>query len=380
MIPVTGWLTIAGLSLGCALLALLAGVVLLRLLRRRAMLALLLVATVAGLGTVALSVAVTAREMLLSEHDSHVVFVVLLLSAPAGIGVMVLLGRSIRQDSRRLGVAARQVGAGDYVPASGTMSSELSALASELDAAHDRLAESQERERLLESSRRELVAWLSHDLRTPLAGLRAMIEALQDGMAGDDATVTRYHQQMGVEVARLTDMVNDLFEMCRIQGSLRLDVQRVGAHDLVDEALASVDPVARGKGVRLVGLGDEATPCEVPVDVDTDELGRVLRNLLLNAIRHTPADGTVALSVSRGPSGVELAVTDACGGIPAADLPRVFDTAFRGSPARTPATGQGGGLGLAIARGIVEAHQGVIDVSNHAAGCRFVVRLPLAVD
>ncbi|MCX4392041.1 response regulator [Streptomyces sp. NBC_01767] len=222
----------------------------------------------------------------------------------------------------------------------------------------------------LETSRRELVAWISHDLRTPLAGLRAMSEALEDGMAVDSG---RYLRQIRTEVERMNDMVGDLFELSRIHaGSLTLSPTRISAHDLVGDALAGADPLAREHGVRLVGDRVEA----VPVEVDGKEMGRVLGNLLINAIRRTPADGTVAVAAHRTGGGVVLSVTDGCGGIPEEDLPRVFDTGWRGSHARTPPAGAG--LGLAIVRGIVEAHAGRAEVRNVTGGCCFEVTLPPA--
>ncbi|MER5826251.1 HAMP domain-containing sensor histidine kinase, partial [Streptomyces mirabilis] len=226
------------------------------------------------------------------------------------------------------------------------------------------------RERALESSRRELVAWISHDLRTPLAGLRAMSEALEDGVAADP---DRYLRQIRTEVERLNDMVGDLFELSRIHaGTLALSPSRISLYDLVGDALAGADPLAREYGVRLVG--DRIEP--VPVEVDGKEMSRVLGNLLVNAIRRTPADGTVAVAAERSDTGVVLSVTDGCGGIPEEDLPRVFDTGWRGTHARTPPAGAG--LGLAIVRGIVEAHQGQAAVHNVPGGCRFEVTLPMA--
>jgi signal transduction histidine kinase len=144
--------------------------------------------------------------------------------------------------------------------------------------------------------------------------------------------------------------------------------------DLVEEAVASTEPVARSAGVRLTASAEPG----LPVEVDPAELGRVLRNLLLNAVRHTPRGGEVTVTAELGPGEVRVAVTDGCGGIPTEDLARVFDTGFRGNAARTSAPGQGGGLGLAIVRGIVDAHHGSVSVANVEGGCRFEVSLPQA--
>jgi signal transduction histidine kinase len=138
--------------------------------------------------------------------------------------------------------------------------------------------------------------------------------------------------------------------------------------------VASTEPVARAKGVRLTGAAVRG----MPVFIDTAEMGRALRNLVTNAIRHTPSDGTVDVLAEVQSGMACVSVSDACGGIPPQDLPRVFDVAFRGESARTPGPTQGGGLGLSIARGIVEAHSGQIAVRNAGPGCQFLIRLPLA--
>ncbi|GAA4410593.1 HAMP domain-containing sensor histidine kinase [Actinokineospora soli] len=238
--------------------------------------------------------------------------------------------------------------------------------------------EARERERAAEASRRELVAWISHDLRTPLAGIRAMAEAVADGVVSDPDEVRTYAERVGGEALRLSGMVDDLFELSRITaGALRLTLSAVALQDVVSDALAAQTPVAHRKRVTLRAAADTW-----PVVLGSDpELARVVRNLVSNAIRHTPPDGTVAIQVrTDGPDAV-LAVDDACGGIPEPDLPRVFDVAFRGTPARTPSADTepaGSGLGLAIAKGLVEAHHGRIAARNHGPGCRFEIRLPLA--
>ncbi|MBA3654438.1 MAG: HAMP domain-containing histidine kinase, partial [Actinobacteria bacterium] len=243
-----------------------------------------------------------------------------------------------------------------------------------LTAASARLAESLARERALDSSRRELVAWVSHDLRTPLAGIRAMVEALEDRLVqGDD--VDRYYRTLGTETERLAGLVDDLFELSRIESSaLRLTMERVSLGEVVSDALAGAGPIARAKGVRPDGTVREPSPV---VEAATAELTRVLRNLLDNAIRHTPADGSVMIEAGADEVDAFITVRDSCGGIPSHEIDRVFDLAFRGDPARTPGESGGAGLGLAIARGLVEAHHGEIAVANEGGGCRFTVRLPL---
>ncbi|MFC7304446.1 sensor histidine kinase [Streptomyces monticola] len=356
--------------LGAAAAGLL-GALALRLVRRRSVAASLSVVAAVAVGTMLAGTLAVAWAMFLSSHDLTVVTTVAAMAAVVSLATALLLGRRVVVNCRELAFAARDFGdSGTFTPPHGAAPAELTALSDELAATCLRLAESRERERSLEASRRELVSWISHDLRTPLAGLRAMSEALEDGVADDPA---RYHRQMRTEVDRLNAMVGDLFELSRIHaGALALTTARMSVYDLVGDALAGARPLAGEHGVRLVGDGVEA----VPVEVDGKEMTRVLANLLVNAIRHTPADGTVAVSAERRAGTVVLAVTDGCGGIRDEDLSRVFDTGWRGSEARTPPAGAG--LGLAIVRGIVEAHKGRTEVRNVAGGCRFEVTLPAA--
>jgi signal transduction histidine kinase len=254
------------------------------------------------------------------------------------------------------------------------------ALASELEQARRRVEAMTERERALERSRRELVAWVSHDLRTPIAGIRAMVEALDDGVVDEPAEVKRFHLQLVSEADRLARLVDDLFELSRIEAdALQLTLEPVPLGELVSDAVASATIVAQAKGVRLDGrlVGGDRWPSVIG---SAPELTRMVHNLLDNAIRHTPTGGAVEVVVRSGHTVgcAEVSVRDSCGGIPVAELDRVFDLAYRGDPARTPGSAGGAGLGLAIARGLAEAHEGDIAVHNEPGGCRFTVRLPLA--
>ncbi len=323
----------------------------------------------AGVGVIAYRMVGTA-----SERDD--VLDLMAIAGLAGLAVALFVGRRLTKASRALSSAVQGVGEnGVYVAPHLTLPSELNELSAELTATHERLAQARSRERALEASRRELVAWVSHDLRTPLAGLRAMAEALEDQVVVDPREVSQYHSQIRREVDRLTLMIDDLFELSRIHaGALRLSKRMVGLEDLVAEVVASAEPVARHKGVRLTGAAVRG----MPVFVDAGEMGRALRNLVTNAIRHTPSDGGVDVLAEVQSGMACVSVSDACGGIPPGDLPRVFDVAFRGESARTPGPQEGAGLGLSIARGIVEAHSGQIAVRNAGPGCQFLIRLPLA--
>jgi signal transduction histidine kinase len=322
-----------------ALVVALPGWVLLRMLRARSVtihiIALLVVTVLAMLA----GVIAVGTGMFISSHDLHVLLVVVSIAGAVSLGIGLALGRRL---------AAEAMWA----------------------------AEARERERQLEAGRRELVAWVSHDLLTPLAGMRAMAEALEDGVVVDSAEVAEYHRRIRIETDRMASLVDDLFALSRINaGALRLVIESVPLDDVISDAVASAAPVAAARGVRL-----EAAETGWPVVRGSmPELSRIVGNLVRNAIRHTPADGTVVVSGGHEGDIGWFAVTDGCGGIPASDLPRVFDVAFRGESARTKQAdpdGGGGGLGLAIVKGLVEAQRGDVAVTNVGDGCRFVVRLP----
>jgi signal transduction histidine kinase len=314
----------------------------------------------------------SAEAMFLSQHDLGIVVMVCIIAGIVAPAFSWLLGRQVESGSTALRQAARSLGdeAGQFRPPALPLAAEFAALSRELTDTSAKLAKSRARERALEQSRRQLVAWVSHDLRTPLAGLRAMAEALEDGLAADPP---RYHKQIRAEAERLATLVDDLFVLSRIHaGAPQLSPDQIALDDLVSDVLASTEALARERGIRLDG---KATG-QVTVRADPRELSRALTNLLANAIRHTPPGGRVYVEARPEDGDALLAVSDGCGGIPEADLPHVFDLAWRGTDARSPAPGSGAGLGLAIVRGIVEAHRGTVRVANTGAGCCFEMRMP----
>ncbi len=315
-----------------------------------------------------------ARAMFLSAHDLSALAVLLVAGGTAGAVAAMGAGERMARATADLVVVARRIG--DGFPADvelRTGRGELPRLARELAQASQRLEEARARERQVEQSRRELVAWVSHDLRTPLAGMRALTEALEDGMATDSETVARYHRTLRDQVHELTGLVDDLFELSRAQaGVIRLELERLSLGDLVSDAIAGMTPVAVSKGVRLEG---RINGTDTDLTGSAPELGRALRNILENAVRHTPADGAVVVEVGRTGTDAYVAVADSGGGVAPDALPRIFEIGFRGDPARSP--GGGAGLGLAIARSFVEAHRGRITVSNDEAGACFTVWLPV---
>jgi signal transduction histidine kinase len=360
-----------------AVIAVIAGIAMLKVLAGR-QIGVLLAVIVAVTVVASLSVCAAVAVLMIGDStDREVILELLVLSGLSGLLVATFLGRSFTRASRRLLSSVAEVGdSGIFTPPDGVLPAELAGLSQGLAEAHERLGRARAREQALEASRRELVAWVSHDLRTPLAGLRAMAEALEDQVVTDPREVSHYHSQIRRETDRLTAMIDDLFELSRIHsGTLRLSRRLVGLEDLVAEVVASTEPMARAKGIRLGGSAVRG----MPVLIDSAEMGRAVRNLVTNAIRHTPPQGTIEV-IGEIQGGLAcVSVSDECGGIPDGDLPRVFDVAFRGESARTPdPQGGGAGLGLSIARGIVDAHSGQITVRNTGPGCQFTIRLPLA--
>lgn len=306
--------------------------------------------------SVAAGVIVAAREMFLNEHDVQLVLLVVAAAAPVALAYGLLLARRVhRLDQQAAARVARETAA-------------------------------RERDSQVESARRDLVAWASHDLRTPIAGIRAMAEALEDGVASPERA---YPARIRAEADRMGAMVEDLLALSRIHaGQLHLRLEPVSLSDLVSDALATAGPLADAAGVDLAGQADG--PLEVVAD--PRELSRVIDNLLANAVHATAAGGQVTVTARRGPDQgpadrpgpgpaegtVVLRVTDGCGGIPAPVRERMFEPWWRADTARTP--GGGAGLGLAVVKGIVNAHGGTVEVLDHPGGCAIQVSLPDRAD
>ncbi|AKU17895.1 sensor histidine kinase [Luteipulveratus mongoliensis] len=335
--------------------------------------------SIAAVATVSAVAAVVGsnRAMFITMDDEYVTIIAALVSGLLASVAAAAAARTFRRDSASLRLAVSAIGEGRVpAPDQRAVSGELRTLRDDLHRTARTLAETREREQALERSRRDLVTWISHDLRTPLAGLRAMAESLEDGVAADPG---RYHHQMRVEVDRLTEMVDDLFHLSRLHaGAVVTRRERVDLADLVSDALAGLEPLAALQGVRLVG----SSRAMAEVEGDSAQLNRALTNLVYNAIRHTAPQGTVALGVTAGsdPAYALLTVTDECGGIPESEVPRLFEVGYRGQSARSPhpGLGSGAGLGLAITQEIVTAHDGEVEVANSGPGCTFSVLLPLA--
>jgi signal transduction histidine kinase len=370
--------TILGLTALWTLIVAGLGAMVLWKFRRRSLRITMIVVAVAPMVAALAAVLQSVRAMFISAHDSLVVLWTLAFSALLGLAMSVLLAHWIATGSRDVGRRLRHLGT-SYEPVTGSdpgnVPAELTALTDELEQTRQRLAASRGREHALEASRRELVAFLSHDLRTPLAGLRAVAEGLEDGVIDD---VPGSLRQLRTTVDRMTGLVDDLFELSRLAAppaSRRRSA--VSLRELAEDVVGETCEHARSEGVALT-VSTPGDDDRLAVHGDADELTRAVTNLVDNAIRHTEPGGAVRLSVDRETDGrVRLAVTDGCGGIPDHDLTRVFDVGWRGDEQRSPANGSTrGGLGLAIARGVVESHHGNIAVASVPGGCTFEIDLP----
>ena len=315
-----------------------------------------------------------ARAMFISGHDLALLLTMLTFTAALSVGFGLLYAMPLSRRIERVRAGTKRIAGGDLgseVRVEGH--DEVAGLAKDFNRMALALEEAAEREREMEKARRDLVAAVSHDLRTPLASTRALIEAIADGVADDPETERRYLSSASRELAHLSRLVDDLFELARIDaGVLELTLEEASLHDLISDTIQSFQAQAEQKGVRLVG---EVSGDIDPVLANPPKLQRVLHNLVSNALRHTPPDGTVALRATPEGQGVRVEVSDTGEGIAAEDLPRVFERSFRGEQSRTRVERDdtpGAGLGLAIARGLVEAHGGTMDVeSDLGRGSRF---------
>ena len=340
----------------------------------------------AGLLVTLINVLAAALLMFLSTHD----LLLLVLTLGFATVLSALFGRAVTgalvADLERLAVAARRLASGDLAARAQLRGEdEVAQLAATFDRMAEQLQAGIERERAQEMARREMVAAVSHDLRTPLTTMRAMVEAVTDGVVTEPAEVRRYMDLIRGETRQLSRLIDDLFELSQIEsGALTLDLAPTHLPELVAQTLEAYEAPARDGGVTLAHAADPAIP---PVRADAERLMRVLRNLIDNALRFTPAGGRVEVEArlerpgSAGRDGaVRVSVRDTGPGLPPEETERVFERFYRSARARTRSTGTpGAGLGLTIARGLVQAHGGRMWAeSRPGAGASFHFTLPLS--
>lgn len=330
-----------------------------------------------GLGVTLLNILFVSIPMFLSAHDSGLLLVLLAFATIVALGFAQLMARSITGGLEHLTNTAEKVSLGDRsIRAEVRSGDEVEKLAESFNRMVERLGAMQARQAEMEQSRRALVAAVSHDLRTPLTSIRAMVEAINDGVVTDEAGARRYLVLVQQEIENLTRLVDDLFELTQLDaGALKVTREAGSLHDLVSDTLESMQAQAAAKQVVLSG---SVAPAVDPVPMDSLQVQRVLYNLLQNAIRHTPPGGSVTVTAQARDDGkgVEVEITDTGEGIAADDLAHIFEPFYRSDQARAR-DGRGAGLGLTIARAIVEAHGGALEVaSKPGTGSCFRFTLP----
>jgi signal transduction histidine kinase len=333
-------------------------------------------AVASAVGVSLIAVFWTADRMFVSDHDAGVLASLMLFAGVIGARIATLLADRTAYDVERLGIGLGTFAAGDLShriePAGPRELQDLAVSANEMAAELERMRSERDD---ADRARRNLVASVSHDLRTPLTSLRLLVEAIDDGVVEGPAETADALRRAKGYVTTLSTLVDDLFELARLEaGDISWTLSQVGVAELIDETVEAFRPLAEQKGLVLT----ESVPGDVaPVRGNPEKLQRVLYNLVQNAVRHTPQDGTVSLRAEGDAGFVRIEVADDGEGIPAEQAEQVFERFFRGGDGAR--NGTGAGLGLSISRAIVEAHGGRIWVEpREGRGSRVIFTLPAA--
>jgi signal transduction histidine kinase len=331
---------------------------------------------IVAVALVTLGVGAVALLMFISGHDALTMAVLLVFAGGLTTYSIWTLSRGVMDDIESVRDGLRAVGDGHrdmrIQTGGGDEIAELAAAANRMTA---QLAEREEERDAAEQARRGLVAAVSHDLRTPLTSLRLLADAVEDELVDPD-TRRRYLEEMSVHIRSLSALIEDLFELSRLEaGDIQWSLQRVRLDELVGETVEAMRAQADAKRVAMQAEvpGDLA-----PARANPEKLQRVLFNLIQNAIRHTPADGSVTVAAEANGGTVEVEVADTGEGLPPEDRERAFEPFYRGGPGAARAAGDGTGLGLTICRAIVEAHGGEIWFAESRRGARVRFSLPRA--
>jgi signal transduction histidine kinase len=335
----------------------------------------LLIAVFLSAGLILLNVGFTAYLMFLSSHDVKLLSILMVFSIGISAFFAVTVANAFNSTLRNLLDGVRTIGEGKLDTRIAVESGdELEDIGAAFNMMASQLEDAFERQRDLEEARRNLIASVSHDLRTPLATMRAMVESINDGVVTEEETIGRYLRTMQGEISYLSRLIDDLFELSQIDsGTLQLRPEPTNISDLVSDALEALRPQAEQRRLRIEGAAGEQLSNVV---IDVPRMQRVLYNLVQNAIRHTPLDGTVIIRAKDAGEEIEISVEDTGEGIVGDELPHVFERFYRGDRARKR-TDAGSGLGLTIAKRIVELHGGRIwAISNVGEGATFTFTVP----
>lgn len=322
---------------------------------------------------------VTAQLMFISAHDLVLTTALLIFAGLIAIVSVSFMASTLTERIHALGMAAQKLAQGElHTRISDKGNDELAQLARTFNLMATSLEEVDQQKQMLEQTRRDLIAWVSHDLRTPLAAIRAMNEAMIDGVVSDQATITRYQESIQKEVQHLSHLIDDLFDLAQMDtGHLKMERVHTSLHDLISDTLGTISGRATAQQVTLTGSVDDNVPM---VNIAADKIQRVLYNLLDNALNYTPPNGAISVRARVVDHAIHISVHNTGPAIAPDDLPHIFTSFYMGERSRAQAkrTTRGTGLGLAIARGFVESHGGRIWAeSAPEAGTTFTFTLPL---
>lgn len=366
--------------IGAALVAVL-GALVARRMRSRSLAVQVALIVLIELGATLIGVAAATRAMGISGQDLWTMAVVVLAAGTVAVVAALVLADRLGRAGADLAKLAVELTTDDreVVPPA-NLPAELAEVADRLTDTWAQLQVARAREQVVDGSRRELVAWVSHDLRLPLLGIRSLIEALEAGMVADPTTIARYHESIGRDAERLSQLVDDLHDLTRVQvGSLQAPPERIDITGLVADGIAAVSLAAEARGVAV--RSDLAGIDQHVIGSATD-LALVIANLLDIAIRHTHRGGEVTVIAAADDVDVTVTVRSSAGRLPLSDEDPGFDLAFGtgGETGGAPPVGVDVAPvvpGLAVARKLVEAHRGELAVANDPDGCRLRLRLPL---
>lgn len=380
--PISSFIFLTGLMSGMAIISLITVYLSYRLgwmYRSKGLKTTMLGGYAITLTVVLLNMGLISRVMFTSVQDVVLTGILLIFTSGIVMTFGYFLSQTLTERMEELAKAAEEIAQGNLamrVPATGN--DELARLGNAFNDMAIQLDQMDIRQREMRKMRNELLAWIGHDLRTPLTSIRAMLEALADQVVDDPETIQRYLATAQKETRYLSRLIDDLFDMSQMEaGGLRMDLQENSLTDLVSDTLESFTEQAFKEGILLDGSVEKGVD---PVVMDAQLIGRVLTNLTSNAIRYTPPGGTVSIHAKKSGSRIQVEVVDNGDGIKAEDIPFVFERFFRGEKSRSRRTG-GTGLGLAISRGIVEAHGGQIRVeSTEGVGTRMIFTIPKSTE